>query len=78
MAMPSGLWIETSVRYFGMMVDTMPTPMKSMARMQTAMSQCSRRWSGVKRWWTPIMAWCPLQFGDNPWPPPCDRSYDFA
>ena len=32
--MPSGLWIETRVRYFGMTVDTMPTPMNSMARMQ--------------------------------------------
>src|ERR1700738_1862714 len=54
-----------------MVVDTMPTPIKSIARMQTAMSQCNRRLSGVKRWWTPIMAWCSLQFGDNPWPPPC-------
>ena len=41
--MPSGLWIDTSDRYFGMMVDTMPTPMNSMARMHTAMTQCSRR-----------------------------------
>ena len=32
--MPSGLWIATSVRYFGMTVETMPTPMNSMARMQ--------------------------------------------
>ena len=41
--MPSGLWMDTSVRYFGSMVDTMPTPMNSMARMQTAISQCSPR-----------------------------------
>ena len=36
-------------RYFGVMVETMPTPMNSIARMQTAMSQCSTRCSGVKR-----------------------------
>jgi hypothetical protein len=32
-----------SGKYFGVMVDTIPTPIKSMAMMQTAISQCSRR-----------------------------------
>ena len=58
--------------YFGITVDTMPTPIKSIARMQTAISQCSRRWSGVKRRRTPIMAWCPFRFEDNPWPQMCE------
>ena len=54
-----------------MMVDTMPTPIKSIARMPMAMSQCNRRCSGVKRNLKMMMAWCPLQFEGNPWPPPC-------
>ena len=70
--MPSGLWIDTSVKYFGMTVDTMPTPMNSMARMQTAISQCSMRCSTVKRVRTPFTAWLPLWFGDSPPPPQCD------
>ncbi|MNG25853.1 hypothetical protein D3C84_1107640 [compost metagenome] len=38
-AMPNGLWIETSIRYAGVIVETMPTPMNSIARIQIAMPQ---------------------------------------
>jgi hypothetical protein len=40
---PSVLCIAINGRYFGVTVDTMPTPMNSIAMMQTAISQCSRR-----------------------------------
>jgi hypothetical protein len=37
------LWIAISGKYFGATVETMPTPMKSIAMMQAAINQCSRR-----------------------------------
>ena len=50
---PSVLWTRMSGRYFGVTVETMPTPMKSMAMMQAAISQCRAAGSGQndeERW----------------------------
>ena len=41
--MPSVRCVSRRGTYLGMMVDTIPTPMKNIASMQAAMSQCSKR-----------------------------------
>ena len=49
----------------------MPTPMNSMVRIRAAISQCSRRCSGVNRAPAGLMAWLPRSCGDRRPPPPC-------
>src|SRR3546814_4087089 len=42
-AAPSGLWIASSSAYVDEVVETIPTPMNSIAISSGAISQCSRR-----------------------------------
>ncbi len=57
--MPSVLCVTTSDTYFGAMVETMPMPMNSIAMMQIAISQCSRRCRKVKRGAGAAHGWVP-------------------
>ena len=61
--------MDTSVRYFGLTVDTMPTPMNSIARTHAAVSQCRTRCNGVKV--ARFMARRQSPFEDSPPPRPC-------
>ncbi|MET3856934.1 hypothetical protein ABIE40_004086 [Rhizobium sp. OAE497] len=65
MAIPSVLWVTSNGTYCLPMVETIPTPMNSMAIIPIAISQCNRRWAAEKRVFISVMALRSLLFEDS-------------